>query len=140
PGVEFLDPEGNLRRKPYQVRAGRHADADYDAVPEGATFLDPDGNTRQKPTYEPLSYTAQTLHSMAINPKEQKRALEYAYPDAEITQDTNGEYIVNDNGVNRKAGFTRGVKPFLGSLTAGAAPTTGAVLGALGGAVGGSEV
>lgn len=140
PGSSFVDPEGNVRKKPWQVRSGRSADADYDAIPEGATFLDPEGNERQKPSYEPLSYSAQTLHSMAINPKEQKRALAYAYPDAEITQDANGEWIVNDNGVQRKAGAVRGFKPFLGAVTAGAAPTTGAILGALGGAAGGSAV
>lgn len=141
PGTEFVDPEGNTRRKPYAVRPGRRGDADYDAIPEGATFLDPEGNERQKPAYQPLNYSAQTLHSMAINPKEQKKALEYAYPDAEITQDpASGEWVVNDNGVQRKAGATRGVRPFLGAVTAGVAPTVGAVLGALGGGVAGSEV
>jgi uncharacterized protein YoaH (UPF0181 family) len=140
PGSSFRDPEGNVRKKPWQVRSGRHADADYEAVPEGATFLDPEGNERQKPSYQPLSYSAQTLHSMAINPAEQKKALEYAYPDAEIVQDASGEWVVNDNGVQRKAGATRGVGPMLGAVTAGVAPTTGAVLGALGGAAGGSTV
>ena len=54
-------------------------------IPEGAQFLDPEGQLRQKPTYEGVGFTAQTLYDMAINPKEQKRALEYAYPGAEIT-------------------------------------------------------
>lgn len=141
PGTEFVDPQGNTRKKPYAVRGGRQGDTDYEAVPEGEQFMDPEGNVRQKPAYQPLSYSAQTLHSMAINPKEQKKALEYSYPDAEITQDpASGEWVVNDNGVQRKAGATRGVAPFLGATTAAVAPTTGAVFGALGGAAGGSAV
>lgn len=132
PGQKYIDPTGTERQKP--VRNER----DYEMIGEGEEYTDPEGNIRVKPKYEALSYSAQTLHGMAINAKEQKKALEYAYPDAEITQDHNGEWIVNDNGVMRKAGATRGVKPFLGAVTAGAAPTTGAVLGALGGAVVGS--
>lgn len=134
PGQKYTDPDGVLRQKP--VRTAK----DYELIAEGQEYTDPDGNVRVKPAYESLNYSAQTLHSMAINAKEQKRALEYAYPDAEITQDADGEWVVNDNGVKRKAGAGRGVRAFLGSATAAAAPTTGAVLGAMGGAVGGSAV
>jgi len=130
PGTEFVDPQGNRRRKPLPTVA---SDKDFDALPEGAEFLDPEGNTRKKPAYEGVGFTAQALHSMALNPKEQRKALEYSYPGAEITQDANGEWVVNDNGVQRKAGATRGVAPFAGAAAASAAPVIGSVLGAIGG-------
>lgn len=128
PGTQFTAPDGSVRKKPWTVKNDR----DFESVPEGETFLDPEGNERQKPAYEPLNYTAQTLHSMALNSKEQKKALEYAYP-GKVQQDASGEFFVDDGGVKRKAGATRGVKPFLGAATAAAAPTLGAVFGALGG-------
>lgn len=134
PGQKYIDPTGTQRQKP--VRNAR----DYEQIAEGQEYTDPDGNVRMKPAYEPLNYSAQTLHSMAINSKEQKRALEYAYPDAEITQDAGGEWVVNDNGVQRKAGAARGVKPFLGAATSAVAPTVGAVFGGLGGGAAGSAV
>lgn len=132
-GRQYRDPEGNVRTKAHIVRNEK----DYSAVPEGATYLDPEGNERQKPTFEPLNYTAQTLHSMALNPKEQKKALEYAYP-GKVQQDETGEFFVDDDGVRRKAGATRGVKPFLGAVTAAAAPTLGAVFGSIGGGLAGN--
>ena len=134
PGQKYLDPDGVERQKP--VRSAQ----DYEQIAEGQEYTDPEGNVRVKPAYEGLNYSAQTLHSMAINSKEQKKALEYAYPGAEITQDANGEWVVNDEGVKRKAGATRGVRPFLGAATSAVAPTVGSVLGALGGGAAGSTV
>lgn len=135
PGQKYIDPAGNERQKPVRN------EADYEQIGEGEEYIvEGEKEPRQKPAYEGLNYSAQTLHSMAINSKEQKKALQYAYPDAEITQDVSGEWVVNDNGVQRKAGATRGVRPFLGSATSAIAPTIGAGLGALGGGAAGSTL
>lgn len=131
PGVEFIDPEGQKRKKPYSVAS----DADFEKVPEGEQFLDPEGQVRQKPKYEGINFTTQTLHDMALTPKEKRKILEGGYPGKKVDQDYKGELFVEDEGgVLRKAG--RG--DFMGkrgaaAVTAAAAPTVGAVLGTIGG-------
>lgn len=131
PGAIFIDPEGNARRKPLPTVS---SEKEYAALPEGARYIDPEGNERQKPKYEAVNFTAQALHSMAINPKEQRRALEYVYP-GKVHESPEGDLLVDDDGVMRKAGATRGLRSFLGAIAAATAPTVGAVLGAIGGGV-----
>src|SRR5215831_68111 len=70
PGVDYLDPSGERRSKPYKVRDQRS----YDAVPEGSHYIDPTGQNRQKPKYEGIDFTAQTLYDMSITDKERRRA------------------------------------------------------------------
>lgn len=125
PGTKFLDPAGVTRVKPYVAKEL----ADVASIPEGAEFVDPTGVTRKKPTYEGVDFTAQTLYDMALTPKEKKKALERSYPGM-VKEGPEGLYI-DDKGTFRKPG--RGISSVAGFAASAAAPTAGAVLGAIGG-------
>jgi len=141
PGTDFLDPQGNTRTKPWSV-----ADEEsYEAVPEGADFLDPRGNLRTKPRYESVNFTTHTLFNMAVNEREQRRALERGYPGAEIRSDPQGLYVQEKDGTRRRPKSAFDDTQSLGQewKAAGAAaaggvlPTTGAVVGEIGGGIAG---
>ncbi len=136
-GKDFMDPQGNVRTKPWQVKQ----ESDYDLIPEGADFLDPEGNVRTKPSYENVSFTSQTLYDMAVNDKERKRALERSYP-GKVKQLPSGEFFVEDDGTlrkPRKASDPKAGPMHTGALIAGGvAPTVGAVAGEIGGGLLGS--
>jgi len=152
PGTDFLDPQGNTRTKPWSV-----ADEDsYEAVPEGADFLDPRGNLRTKPRYESVDFTTHSLFNMAVNEREQRRALERGYPGAEIRNDPKGLYVQERNGTRRRPrgpseeheSLAENWKAAGAAAVGGAFPTVGAVVGEIGGglvsglpgAVGGAAV
>lgn len=124
PGQSYIDPEGITRSKPI-----RNA-ADYEQIAEGAEYLDPDGTKRRKPKFEGVGFRAQTLHDMAVTPAERKKALEYMYPGK--VREEGGALVVDDEGVQRKPGATRGAGEFAGAVSAAAAPTVASVLGAIG--------
>lgn len=129
PGRKFRDPSGNVRKKPYTVKA----DADFDAVPEGEHFVDPQGNVRQKPKYEGVDFTANTLFNMAVNDKERKKALERSYPGKVRGDKAEDFYVEDEGGVLRKPkGFTQAPGSFIAGL---AAPVAGSTAGALAGGV-----
>lgn len=130
PGTMFVDPEGNKRRKPLP---SIKSDKDFDALPEGARFLDPEGNERQKPVYEPLSYTAQSLYSMAVTPKEKKKALEKFYP-GKVREVSEGEFVVDDDGVTRAPGRWGSFGSAAGMVGGNLAPIAGGVIGGVVGA------
>lgn len=125
PGTQFVDPEGATRVKPYTPKD----EYEFSSIPEGAEFVDPEGNTRKKPTYEGVDFTAQTLYDMALTPKEKKKALERSYPGM-VKEGADGFYI-DDKGTLRKPG--RGISSVTGFAASAAAPTAGAVIGAIGG-------
>jgi len=127
PDSEYYDPEGNLRRKPWQAMDA----ASYAKVPDGALYSDPDGNIRKKPVYEGIDYTAQTLYDMSINDKERRRALERSYPGM-VKENPLGELYVDEDGTLRKPGGGS-AKRIAAGVTAAAAPTAFSVLGAIGG-------
>lgn len=132
-GDQFIDPEGNKRTRPWEVKT----DDDFASVPEGAQFLDPEGNLREKPRYEGINYTSQTLYNMAVNDKERKKALELGYP-GKVKQEGK-EFYVDDEGTLRKPrGMTQTGMGLLGGLTSAAAPTLGAIGGEIAGGVAGS--
>lgn len=131
PGTQWRDPEGKVRTKPYAP-----VDPDeYRMVPEGAQWIDPSGKLRTKPVYQDLNYTAQTLYSMGVNDKERRNALERSYPGKVKEEAGTGDLYVDDDGkLIKPRGF---IKSPGAALTAGAAPTVGAIAGELiGGAIG----
>lgn len=137
PGKKFTDPEGNVRTKAWKVQE----DSDYDIVPEGQQYLDPQGQLRTKPLYQDVDFTSQTLHTMAANDKERRKALERSYP-GKVKQLPNGEFYVDDEGTRRKP---RGItdpnaswKSAGAALTGAVAPMAGAMTGEIAGAIGGT--
>jgi len=127
---KYIDPEGNVRNKgAYQVVSEK----DYHSVPEGGTYVDPEGNERTKPQYEPLSYTAQTMYSMAVTDKEKKRVLEKFYPGSEVIE-SDGQFIVSDNGALRAPGKMTSLPSAMGVIGGNIAPVAGGVLGGMAGA------
>jgi hypothetical protein len=135
PGAMFIDPEGNTRQKPFPTVA---SDSEFDALPEGSKFLDPEGNQRQKPNYKPLSYTAQTMYSMATNDKEKKRVLEKFYP-GQVRQ-AGDQFLVDDNGVIRTPGKWSEFGSSAGMIAGNVSPIVGAATGGLLGGGMGSAV
>lgn len=140
--AQYADPDGNVRTKQaYQVTNEK----DYHNVPEHGTYIDPDGNERMKPAYEPLSYSAQTMYSMAVTPEEKKKVLEKFYGkgrtlsdlvteqpgNANIHQLDNGEFIVDDAGTLRAPGKMNSLGSAAGVVGGNIAPVAGGVLGAL---------
>ena len=137
PDAEYLDPEGVLRRKPWQATDL----ASYLKIPEGATYTDPQGNVRKKPKYEGVDFTTQTLYDMSINDKERRKALERGYPGKVKENPATGElYIEDEGGVMRKPGSGDGLTRAGAVVTSASAPTAGAVLGTIGGGAAGSAV
>jgi len=128
-GGTYTDPQGNVRQKPLRTIA---SETEYHAMPEGETYVDPTGNQRKKPVYEPLNFTTQTMHSMAVTDKEKRKVLEKGYPGAEIVDTPDGP-LVNDNGTFRKPGKWNSVGSAAGMVGGNAAPIAG---GAIGGIVG----
>ena len=126
-GEKFIDPEGKTRTKPWTVRP-ETADQDFELVPEGAQFFDPEGKLRQKPTFEPLNFSSQTLYDMSVTKSEKRRALERSYP-GNVQEDKDGLYVKDGDKLRRPG---RGMNAATGFATAAAAPTVGAVAGALG--------
>lgn len=133
PGTMFLDPEGQRRKKPWEVKS----DEDFSAVPEGAEFIDPEGNLRQKPTYEGVNFTANTLYNMAVNDKERKKALELSYP-GKVKQEGKEFYVDDDGRLLKPRGLTQTATGLMSGLASGAAPMAGAVGGEILGGLGGS--
>lgn len=129
-GAEYTDAEGNVRSKPVRSKA------DYEKIAEGSDYTDPEGNIRTKPKYEGVDFTAQTLYDMSVTDKERRKALERSYPGK--VKETPEGLVVDDDGTLRKPG--RGVSSVTGFMASSAAPTGGAVLGALGGGALGSAV
>lgn len=133
PGAKFTDEAGKTFTKPWLVKN----DADYKLVPEGATFTDVNGAKYKKPAYEGVDYTTQTLHNMATNDKERRRALAKAYGDESIKTDPAGDmYVTDEKGVLRKPGNGgRGNQATRAAafVSSEAAP----VIGGIGGAVAG---
>ena len=137
PNTEYLDPDGNLRRKPWQAKDAQS----YAAIPEGETYTDPQGNVRKKPKFEGVDFTTQTLHDMAINDKERRRALERNYPGRVKENASTGElYVEDEDGTRRKPGSGGLLNRAGATVAASAAPVAGSVLGAIGGGIGGSAV
>ena len=143
PGSFYKDPEGNKRKRLYEVKEAN----DYTSIPEGEEYTDPEGNVREKPRSAPISMSSQILFNMATNDKEKRKALELSYP-GKVTNE-NGEWLVDDGGQLRKPkGMTETAQGLGGGMLAAAAPTIGAVgfeiagalLGNLPGAVGGAMV
>jgi hypothetical protein len=141
PGTDFFDPQGNTRTKPWSV-----ADEDsYEAVPEGADFFDPRGNLRTKPRYESVDFTTHSLFNMAVNEREQRRALERGYPGAEIRNDPKGLYVQEKDGTLRRPrgpseeheSLAENWKAAGAAATGGVFPTAGAVVGEIGGGLAG---
>src|SRR5581483_5486098 len=129
-GAEYLDPEGQKRRKAYTVTDAKS----YEAVPEGSHYTDPEGKVRLKPTYEGVDLTTQTLYDMSLNPKERRKALAAGYGAANVKEDPAGDLYVEKDGKRYKPGH--GKLATLGGFVASeAAPTAGAVLGGIGGGV-----
>jgi hypothetical protein len=150
PGTDFLDSQGNTRTKPHTVTD----EESYETVPEGADFLDPQGNLRTKPQYEGVDFTTHTLFDMAVNEREQRRALERGYPGAEIRSDPRGFYVQEPDGTRRRpksafdesqslgqqwkaagAGMGGGFFPTVGAI---GGEIVGGLAGGLPGAVGGA--
>lgn len=133
PGSFYLDPQGNKRKRLYEVKG----EEDYAAIPEGEDYTDPEGNTRSKPTSSPISVTSQLLYNMATNDRERKKALEQSYP-GKVTQEGK-EWLIDDDGTLRKPkGMTETIQGLAGGLGAAAAPTIGAIAGEIGGGIIGS--
>jgi hypothetical protein len=134
PGMDYLDPKGQKRTKPYRVK-----DADeYAALPEGVPYLDPEGNARTSPKYEDLDFTTQTLYNMSVTDAERKKALERGYPGKVKTNKQTGEMYVDEDGTLRRS---RGYNKSPGSYIASqAAPVIGSIAGEIGGAAGGTLV
>ena len=109
------------------------SDHDFNALPEGAEFTDPDGNKFKKPAYEPVNFTTQTMHSMAVSDREKRKILEKGYPGSEIVDTPDGP-VVNDNGVMRKPGKIGSVGSAAGMVSGNLAPVAGSILGGIGGA------
>jgi hypothetical protein len=140
--AQYRDPEGNVRNKQaYQVANEK----DYHAVPEGGTYVDPEGNERQKPEYQPLSFSAQTMYSMAVTPKEKRKVLEKFYGkgrtlsdlvtdqpgNANIVQLDNGEFVVDDNGTMRAPGKMNSIPSAAGVVSGNISPVAGGILGGI---------
>lgn len=135
PGAEFVDPTGNVRRKPLPTVSN---DKEFHKLAEGARFVDPEGNEREKPQYDALSYSAQTMYSMAVTPKEKKKILEKFYPGSELI-DNEGEYLVNDNGSVRAPGKLNSIPSAAGVAAGNILPIGGGIMGGLaGGTLGGA--
>jgi hypothetical protein len=130
PGSKYLDPEGKPRVKPYSPKTA----VEFSDVPEGAQYLDPDNKLREKPTYEGIDVTTQTLYDMAVNEKEQRRALERGYK-GKVKEGPEGLYI-EDDGKLRKPG--RGISSIVGGVGAATVPVGATVLGAVGGGLPGA--
>lgn len=144
PGMRYIDPENNVRTKPWTVTG----EDDYEQVPEGAQYKDPEGNLRTKPAYEDVDFTTHTLYNMAVNDKERRKIVERSYPKANIKQDPSGDFVAYDEDGKRykprrflgKTGSLQDLGP---AVAAGALPTAGAAfgevtagpLGAAGGAI-----
>lgn len=124
PGQKYIDPEGNQRIKPYEVKSR----IDYENVPEGADYLDPEGASRKKPVYKGIGYSAQTLHSMAVTDKERKRVLEKFYP-GKVQGEGADLYVVDEDGTYRKPGRMNDVSSGTGVIAGNIAPMG---LGAIG--------
>lgn len=132
-GGKYVDPDGNVRNKgAYQVANEK----DYHSVPEGGTYLDPEGNERTKPQHQPLSYTAQTMYSMAVTGKEKKKILEKFYPGSEVIEN-DGQFLVNDNGEIRAPGKMNSFSAGAGVVAGNVLPVGGGVLGGLAGSTAG---
>ena len=127
-GSKYLDPEGKQRYKPIKD------DNDYDKIVEGQEYADPSGTIRKKPVFEPLNFSSQTLYDMSVTDSEKRKSLERSYP-GKVKEDKKGLYI-DDNGTLRRPG--RGLSAVTGFASSAAAPTIGAVTGALGGGLLGS--
>ena len=131
-GKDFVDPQGNIKTKPWTVGL-ENPEEDFARVPEGADFVTPEGEIKTKPVYKNVDFTAQTLHGMATNDAERRKALERSYP-GKVKQAPDGSfYVVEDDGTRRKprgalsgTSVTENVLP---AAVAGAAPTAGAVAG-----------
>lgn len=133
PGTEWVDPEGNLRTKPYEPREL----ADYRRIPEGKDWVDPEGNVHTKPVYGDISFTAQTVYNMTLTEAEKKKALERYYPGKVFQEPGTGDFYVEDEEGNqlKPRGFMKNPLPFVAGT---AAPTAGAVVGEIAGATAGS--
>lgn len=138
PGVEFVDPEGMKRVKPWTVAN----DADYLKVPEGQQFVDPEGQLRMKPKYEGVGFTAQTLYDMARTPAEQRKALAHEYGDERVKErpDTGGLYVDMGDGRFLAPGAGSFPERAAATVVSEAAPVLGTVVGGAGGAVGGTAL
>lgn len=124
--AQYRDPEGNVRNKTaYEVTNEK----DYHAVPEGGTYVDPEGNERQKPEYQPLSFSAQTMYSMAVTPKEKRKVLEKFYPGGVQGDDENP--VVDDNGTYRAPGKMNSIPSAAGMVSGNISPIAGGVLGGI---------
>ncbi len=131
-GEKFKDPEGNIRKRYHQVKTSD----DFDMLPEDTEFQDPEGNIRKKPAYKGVGFTAQALVSMAQTEEGKEKALRRVYGD-KVKRDASGQLVVDDDGVLRKPGNTRGGMEMLGGAAAETAPAIGmAGGGALGGVTG----
>ncbi len=131
-GEKFKDPEGNIRKRYHQVKSSD----DFDMLPEDTEFQDPEGNIRKKPAYKGIGFTAQALVNMAQTEEGKEKALRRVYGD-KVKRDASGQLVVDDDGVLRKPGNSRGGMEMLGGAAAETAPALGMGLGGLvGGATG----
>jgi hypothetical protein len=132
PGMDYIDPKGQKRTKPYRVKDA----SDYAGLPEGVPYVDPEGNTRTSPKYEDLDFTTQTLYNMSVTDSERKKALERGYPGKVKENKQTGEMYVDEDGTLRRSrGFQRSPLSFMASQ---AAPVLGSIAGEVGGGVAGA--
>lgn len=130
--ARYVDPEGNVRNKAaYQVTD----EASYHDVPEKGLYIDPEGNERTKPEYQPLSYSAQTMYSMAVTPKEKRKVLEKFYPG--MVQGDGENLLVDDDGTLRAPGKMNSVPSAAGMVAGNLAPIAGGAAGGILGAASG---
>jgi hypothetical protein len=128
PGMDYLDPKGQKRTKPYRVK---NAD-EYAALPEGVPYIDPEGNSRVSPKYEDLDFTTQTLYNMSVTDAERKKALERGYPGKVKTNKQTGQMYVDEDGTLRRSrGYNKSPMSFIAGQ---AAPVLGSIAGEVAGA------
>jgi hypothetical protein len=130
PGMRYIDPDNNVRTKPWTVTG----EDDYDAVPEGAQYKDPEGNLRTKPAYEDVDFTTHTLYNMAANDKERRKIMERSYPKGEIRQEPGGDlFAIDEDGKRYKPrrvlGKTGSLQDIGPAIAGAAGPTAGAAFG-----------
>src|ERR1700721_1673960 len=131
PGMDYLDPKGQKRTKPYRVKDA----SDYTALPEGVPYIDPEGNTRTSPKYEDLDFTTQTLYNMSVTDAERKKALERGYPGKVKTNKQTGEMYVDEDGTLRRSrGYN---KSPMSAIASQAAPVIGSIAGEVAGGAAG---
>jgi hypothetical protein len=127
PGMDYLDPKGQKRTKPYRVKDA----SDYTALPEGVPYIDPEGNTRTSPKYEDLDFTTQTLYNMSVTDAERKKALERGYPGkVKINKQTGEMYVDEDGTLRRSRGYN---KSPMSAIASQVAPVIGSIAGEIGG-------